>query len=149
MDESRVACRDRFDMNKQGEGWKPHAGSSEQQICYNPILHKADVYQRGCCGEVERCKAPFRESTRGNAYRRHVSKGRRKGLAEFADLCNPGRGNQNPAHAAALESNHRAFYVRRTDLCPQIKDARGALRAVSGAAAARRQPSAPPQLLAK
>lgn len=119
--------RPRFDMKCRGEGWHPHAGSSEQQCCRNPILHTVEAYQRRSDGRIARCEGTLRDSRQGAGMpSRPASRGRQKGLAEFADLCNKGRSNRNPAHAAALAKDRHAFHIRKTDLHPQVRDTRAA-----------------------
>lgn len=115
-----------FGMNKKNDGWQPKTLPQEPMTRRDPICHTVDVYNRSVGGSVQHCSIQDRkEMMQGRAHARPPSAGRRKGLAEYADLCAPGQGNWNPSHAAALSGNRRVFHVQKSDLMAQQKDIRG------------------------
>merc|ERR1712039_646632 len=121
-----VRRSDAFSMNKRNDGWQPKVLPQEPMTRHNPISHTVEVYKRSACGSVQQCNTMDRkEIMQGCGHARPRSAGRRKGLAEYADLCAPGQGNWNPSHAAALNQNRRAFHVQKSDLMAQQKDIRG------------------------
>jgi len=96
------------------EGWQPKVPPpGAQQVCYNPLLHRHEIYVREEGGSVARAApGPGGEPQRRPAENRPRSMGRRKGLAEYEDLCGLNRPNWNPKHQAALEQDRRAFHRR-------------------------------------
>mmetsp|Transcript_28380 Transcript_28380/g.78250 ORF Transcript_28380/g.78250 Transcript_28380/m.78250 type:complete len:198 (+) Transcript_28380:331-924(+) len=123
-----------------GAGWKPKTlrPCGGHVLNRDPILHQVDVFMWDTLGDVARCKpngTMYREAVRGA---RPVSAGRRKGLAEFEDLCRPSAPHWNPAHRAALQDNKKAFHRKRSELsCPASDGPSSVLTPAAGPPAAR------------
>lgn len=99
---------------EHGEGWSPKAFHPEEHLRHDPILHKVEVYTRSESGDVKRFgthKGHYHEALKEAALRRQA--GRRKGMAEFGDLCALGAPNWDPGHRAALEQDRHVFYRHR------------------------------------
>ena len=95
-------------------GWSPHRQMAPEELRYNPITHQVDVFVN-VDGDIHKCE-PSAEEYRQILVRLENAppkKGRRKGLAEFVDLCCAGRARPNPHIKAAYANNRRVFEKQR------------------------------------
>jgi len=95
-------------------GWAPNQQFTPEELRYNPITHEVEVFVNNG-GNVQKCE-PSAQEYREMVRRLEAAppkKGRRKGLAEFVDLCCAGRTRPNPHVKVAYEHNRRVFQKQR------------------------------------
>mmetsp|Transcript_120117 Transcript_120117/g.339926 ORF Transcript_120117/g.339926 Transcript_120117/m.339926 type:complete len:512 (-) Transcript_120117:98-1633(-) len=105
--------------------WEPPCLAPKEQLRHDPILHVVDVFARGDDGAVTARQASgkqdYARAQRAAAVAKRRYYGRRRGLAEFEQLCSHVGINVDAAHRAALARDRHAFHIQNGECADMVE----------------------------